>query len=365
VSAALRAVVAGTGFGCVTHVRALRAAGFEVAAVVGRDPERTAERAEAFGVPLALTSFEEALALPGVDAATIATPPATHAELTLAAIAAGKHVLCEKPLARDAAEGRRMLAAAREAGVVHLLGTEFRWDAGQATLARAVAAGAVGEPRLVTVILQVPLLADASAEVPGWWADDAQGGGWLGAHGSQIIDQVRVTAGDFVSVDASLPTLAGPTMRAENAFVVHFELASGAVGVLHSSAADWGPFLVATRVAGTTGTAWIEGVGSTVKVADGDGTRTVPVGDDLPGHGAEPLPEGVVRTAYEHMTAHGLDLGPYTCLATAFHDLINGEPIAPDPAPATFVDGVAAMAVLDAARRSAAERRRVSVEPVD
>jgi predicted dehydrogenase len=358
----LRAVVVGTGFGCVTHVRALRAAGFEVAAVVGRDPERTAERARLFGVPLALTSYEEALALPAIDAVTIASPPHTHCELALAAIAAGKHVLCEKPLARDAAEARRMLAAAKDAGVVHALGTEFRWDAGQATLARAVAAGMVGAPRLVSVMLHVPLLADPASEVPAWWGDGDSGGGWVGAHGSQIIDQVRVTAGEFVAVSASLPSLAGPPMSAENGFLVHFELESGAVGVLQSSAADWGPPLIVTRVAGTTGTAWIEGVGATVKVADQTGTRTVPVGDDLPGHGAEPLPEGVVRTAYERMTAHGLDLGPYSCLTAAFRDRILGKEIAPDPVPATFADGVAAMAVLDAIRQSAAEHRRVLVE---
>jgi predicted dehydrogenase len=360
--APLRAVVVGTGFGCVTHVRALRAAGFDVAAVVGRDAERTKQRAAAFGVPLALTSFDEALALPSLDAVTIATPPHTHCELTLQAIAAGKHVLCEKPLARDAAEARRMLEAAEAAGVVHVVGTEFRWDAGQATLARAVAAGLVGEPRMVTVILDVAMLADPAAEVPDWWADDSAGGGWLGAHGSQIIDQVRVTAGEIVAVDASLPTIAGPPMTAENGFIVHFELASGAVGVLQSTGADWGPPIIVTRVAGSTGTAWIEGVGSTVKVADRNGTRTVEVGEDLPGHGAEPLPKGVVRTAYEQMTAHGLDLGPYSCLTAAFRDLIRGRPIATDPSPATFADGVAAMAVLDAARRSAAERKRVTVE---
>src|SRR5207248_10573052 len=132
------AVVVGTGFGCVTHVRALRAAGFDVKAVVGRDPARTAERARQFGVDGACTSLTEALALEGVDAVTVATPPHTHAALVLEALAAGRHVLCEKPFARDAAEARTVLAAAEQAGVVHLLGTEFRWDAGQATLARAV-----------------------------------------------------------------------------------------------------------------------------------------------------------------------------------------------------------------------------------
>ncbi len=123
----MRVVVFGTGFGCLTHVRALQAAGFEVVALVGRDPAKTQERAATFGIPRALTSVEEALRVEGVDAVTIATPPDTHASIVLAAVAAGRHVLCEKPLARDAAEGRTMLAAAEEAGVVHLLGCEFRF----------------------------------------------------------------------------------------------------------------------------------------------------------------------------------------------------------------------------------------------
>jgi predicted dehydrogenase len=357
-----RVVVAGTGFGCVTHVRALRAAGFEVAAVVGRDPARTAERARIFSVPLGLTSFPEALAIDGVDAVTIATPPHSHCELTLAAVAAGKHVLCEKPLARDAAEARLMLDAAERAGIVHLVGTEFRFDAGQATLARAVASGAVGEPRLATFVLDIPMLADPEAEVPGWWAGSATGGGWLGAHGSQIIDQVRATLGEFEAVSASLPQVAESGMTAENGFVVHVAMRSGAVGILQSTVADWGPPLVVTRVAGTRGTAWIEGVGATVKVADRDGTRTVPVGDDLPTGRADPLPEGAVRSAYEQMTAHGLDFAPYRRLAETFRDLIDGVPVADDPRPATFADGVAVMAVLDAIRRSAAEKAWVAVE---
>ena len=64
-------------------MRALRAAGFEVVGLVGRDPEKTAERAERFEVPSGLTSLDEALALPGVDAVTVATPPHTHASIVL------------------------------------------------------------------------------------------------------------------------------------------------------------------------------------------------------------------------------------------------------------------------------------------
>jgi predicted dehydrogenase len=358
------AIVVGTGFGCFTHVRALRAAGIEVRAVVGTDPEKTAERAGRFDVPLALTSLDEALSLRGVDVITIATPPHTHAELALAAIAAGRHVICEKPFTRDADEGRRVLAAAEHAGIVHLIGTEFRWDPGQAMLARAIADGAVGEPRLATFVLHVPLLADPAAEVPRWWADAADGGGWLGAHGSQVIDQIRVTLGDFEAVSATLPHVGARLMSAEDTFVVHFRLASGAVGILQSTAGDWGPPIVITRVTGSTGTAWIEGVGATVRVADRHGTRTLAVDDSLRAGPAPPLPEGVVRSAYERMISHGLDLGPYTRLAETMRDRILGRTVSTDIAPATFVDGVAHMAVLDAVRRSAAERSWVSVAPV-
>ena len=355
-------VVVGTGFGCVTHVRALRAAGFEVVALVGRDPAKTAARARLFEIPLALTSVDEALGLDHVAAVTIATPPHTHAPIALAAIAAGKHVLCEKPFARDADEGRVVLAAAESAGIVHLLGCEFRWDAGQATLARAVAGGEIGQPRMATVMLHVPLLAAASAEVPEWWADPEQGGGWTGAHGSQIIDQVRVTLGEFESVSASLPHVADRGMAAEDAFLVHFRMRSGAVGVLQSTSGDLGPPIVITRVVGSSGTAWIEGVGSTVRVADAAGTRTLPVSEDLPSGTAPPLPDGLVTTAYERMISHGMDFGPYTRLAEVLLSRIEGRPPPPGPEAATFVDGVRDMAVLDAIRRSAAERATVAVE---
>jgi len=170
-----RVVVVGTGFGCLTHVRAMRAAGFEVVGLVGRDPAKTADRAERFEVPNAVTSLGDALALPGVDAVTVATPPHTHAPIVLEAIAAGKHVVCEKPFARDAAEGQRMLDAAEKAGVVHLLGTEFRWSTGQALAARVIKDGAIGEPRMATFVLHVPLLADPDGELPAWCANAEEG----------------------------------------------------------------------------------------------------------------------------------------------------------------------------------------------
>jgi predicted dehydrogenase len=360
------AVVVGTGFGCITHVRALRAAGFDVVALVGRDPEKTATRAAQFGAGEACTSLAEALRIPGVDAVTIATPPHTHAALALEAIDAGRHVLCEKPFARDMPEALTILEAAERAGIVHMLGTEFRFDRGQAMLARAVSRGMIGEPRLATVMLHVPMLAAADAEVPAWWGDDAQGGGWLGAHGSQVIDQLRMTLGEVASASASLMHLGATATTAEDTFVVQCTMASGATALLQSSAGDWGPMIVETRVAGSTGTAWIDGLGDSVWVADRSGTRQLAVDDDLPPAPGRPppLPEGVLHTAYDHMIAHGLDLVPYTRLAEVFRDAILGRPIPDSPAPATFRDGVAGMAVLDAIRTSAVDGHRVAVEAV-
>ena len=70
-----------------------------------------------------------------------------------------------------------MLAAVEEAGVVHLLGTEFRWSTGQALACRAIHEGIIGQPRLATFMMHVPVLADPAAEVPAWWASAEQGVG--------------------------------------------------------------------------------------------------------------------------------------------------------------------------------------------
>jgi predicted dehydrogenase len=355
----IRAVVVGTSFGVLTHVRALQAAGFEVAALVGRDARKAAERAARFGVPHATTSLAGALALPGVRAVTVATPPHTHAALALEAIRAGKHVLCEKPFARDAREARRMLAAAEKAGVVHLLATEFRFATAQALLARAVAGGLVGRPRLATFLLHAPMLADPKSEVPEWWSDAAAGGGWLGAYAPHLVDQVRTTLGEFEGVSAALPRVAERDWTAEDGFSVRFRLRSGVDGILQSTAADWGPFLAVARIVGSTGSAWTEG--DAVKVADRGGTRTLEVPEDLRLPPPDPPPADLLHTAYDRLHAGGIDLGPFTRLCAVFRDRILGRPVPDDPAPPTFADGVANMAVLDAIRRSAARGGWVAV----
>jgi len=351
--------VVGTGFGCLTHVRAARAAGLAVRALVGRDRQRTAERARRFDVPQACTSLADALAVDGIDAVAVATPPHAHAPIVLEALAGRRHVLCEKPFARDAAEARTMLAAATAAGVVHLLGTEFRFAPAQAVVARAVAQGAIGVPRSATLMLHIPLLADPAGEIPDWWADRTQGGGWLGAHGSHLVDQVRSTLGEFEGVSAGLQCVSERAMTAEDTYTVHFRLRNGVHGVLQSSAAAWGRFFACTQFAGSGGTLWLEG--DEVWLADRAGTRALAVPPDLAVRPPEPPPMEGLGTAYDMMHMSGIDFGPYARLYERFRDLILGRPIPADPVPATFADGVAGMAVLDAIRQSATEGSWVNV----
>ena len=336
----------GTGFGCRVHVPALRAAGFEVVGLVGRDPDRTRRRAERLGVPHPLTDLDRALARPDVAAVSVATPPHAHAAVVVAAAQAGKHVLCEKPFALDSAEATQMLTAAEAAGVTHLVGNEFRFAPERAVIGRAVEQGRLGAVRILSLVSFVPLVADPAARTPPWWFDPAAGGGWLGASGSHVVDQVRAWLGDFEQVSAHLGVVSDRVGVADDSFTVRFRLRSGADGVLQQTAAAWGPMSGVTRLAGTQGSAWIDG--SDAWLADPDGVRRLDVPPDLrlP---EPPIPSDDPRQRFTH-----LELGPFTRLCEALRAGVEGRPQPSGVPLPTFVDGVAAMVVLDAIRSSAA-----------
>ena len=366
VQSAPGAAVVGTGFGVFTHLRALRNAGFEVRALVGRDPAKTRDRARLLQVPRPCTSLAEALSDPRVSVVTIATPPATHAALVLEAVRAGKHVLCEKPFAMNLAEAREMLAAAERAKVVHALGVEFRFTTVHELLRRTIAAGAIGEPRQALFAWLVPFLSDPRAETPEWWQDVARGGGFLGAWGSHLIDQVRVTLGEFAAVSARLQTLSGKAgMTADDSFTAQFRLASGCEGVFVESMAAPGDFFGIVRISGSEGALWIEGVqGEELWVADRKGNKKrVPVPEDLVLPPPVPFPHGdLMQSAYEKAHAFGTDLAPYTRLLQRMRARIEGRALGDSPPLATFRDGVAGQAVMDAMRRSARDESWVKVE---
>ena len=220
---------------------------------------------------------------------SVTTPPHTHAEITSAAIAAGKHVLCEKPFALNLAQARELLSAAERAGVVHFMGNEYRFGTTQESLRRVVASGAIGDPRKAIIIRHRPSLTDPATELPPWWESAADGGGWLGALGSHIIDQVRSTVGEFEAVSAALETLAPRrTMTADDTYTVQFRLVGGCTGILHSSCAIPGPTIATTKISGTGGVAWLEG--DSVMIDVGKGPHEVPDPEDLPRVPPDPPP---------------------------------------------------------------------------
>ena len=95
-----------------------------VYAVCDVDPDRVGELAERLGAK-AFTSFEEVLADPGIDAVDLVTPPFLHAEQTIAAAQAGKHVYCEKPMAHSITEANTMILAHRDAGTTLMVGESY------------------------------------------------------------------------------------------------------------------------------------------------------------------------------------------------------------------------------------------------
>ncbi|MFL5722188.1 MAG: Gfo/Idh/MocA family protein, partial [Chloroflexota bacterium] len=113
------AAVIGTGFIGTVHVEALRRIGVQVHGVLGSTPERGAARASALGVPRAYDSLADLLGDPRDEVVHVTSPNDLHLPQTLEVLAAGRHVICEKPLAMSAAESRRLVDAAAAAGVVN------------------------------------------------------------------------------------------------------------------------------------------------------------------------------------------------------------------------------------------------------
>jgi len=358
----LGVVVAGTSFGCLTHVPALRAAGFVVRGLVGHDAARTRERADILGIEHAGTSLTDALGAPGVDAVSIATPPHTHGPLVLEALAAGKHVVCEKPFAADAAEAERLCDAADAAGVVNLVGHELRWLPANAALEQAVRDELIGPPRLATVIWLAPALAAPGDDAPEWWTDAGSGGGWLGAHGSHVVDHLRATLGEIDAVSGGLTVTSDHAWSADDTYTFRFRTRGGAEGLAQSSYATYGPLTAVTRVSGPLGTVWIEGnvvsPAAEAWIADAAGTRRLPIREDLAWEMPAPLPDALIAglgTKYGRNHATGATIPAYTALARDFRDLILGREVVGPPRPPTFRDGLAHMRVLDAIRRASAD----------
>src|SRR2546429_3222660 len=144
------AAVVGTGFIGVVHVEALRRLGVRVHGVVGSSRERAASRAGGLGLPPAYESYRAMLDDSRVDVVHVTSPNHLHHEHAAAALAAGKHVVCEKPLAMTSAQSSELVELAARSGRVHAVNFNIRFYPVNQHVHGLIAAGELGEIRLVS-----------------------------------------------------------------------------------------------------------------------------------------------------------------------------------------------------------------------
>jgi predicted dehydrogenase len=201
------AAVVGTGFIGAVHVEGLRRLGVQVHGVVGSSQARAAERAAALSLPPAYPSLETMLADPKVEVVHITSPNHLHYPHAAAALAAGKHVVCEKPLAMTSAETGELLRLAQASGLVHAVNFNLRFYPMCRHLHQLVREGGLGDVRLASGhYLQDWLLLDTDWN---WRLDPALGGGLravadIGSHWMDLTS--HVSGQRIVSVMADLKT---------------------------------------------------------------------------------------------------------------------------------------------------------------
>lgn len=186
----LTALVHGSGFAGKGHAEALRDTGVEVVGMVSRTAEVVRAVAEDMGIPYASTNWDDALTELKPDIVAIGTPGGAHYEPLLAAIEAGCHIYCDKPLTAYASQAKDVFKSAERAGIKTAFAASFRYQPHALLAKQLVAQGAIGEPREVESISHYNL----NPLIPwGWSHSIALGGGRLAnnfTHKLSIVEHV-------------------------------------------------------------------------------------------------------------------------------------------------------------------------------
>ena len=216
-----------------------------------------------------------------LDAVLICTPPHLHAEISIASMKRGMHVLCEKPLACTLEEAQRMLAVARESGAILKCGFNHRHHPGIQQARQWFDSGAIGEPMFIRCRYGI-------GGRPGYekeWRADPQivGGGQLMEQGIHAVDLSRWFLGDFAQVFAFTANHFWMTAPLEdNAFAL-YRTARGAVASIHSSLTQWRN-LFSFELFGRDGYIAVEGLGggyATERAALGKRDFTAPFAEEV------------------------------------------------------------------------------------
>lgn len=240
VAQGLRAGVIGLGFIGEVHVRALRAAGATLVGVADATPERSRASAERLGAVWGTNDSQALVTAPDIDVVHICTPNHLHAPLARLAIAAGKHVVCEKPLATTLADARELASSARAAGVVAAVPFIYRYYPMVREARARVHAGSSGPVRLIHGSYLQDWL--SRAEDQNWRVDPRLGGASrtfadIGVHWCDLVE--FVTGHRIVSLASRLTTAVTDRVPdgvgTEDAAMLLFETDQGAVGSLVAS----------------------------------------------------------------------------------------------------------------------------------
>ncbi len=318
--------------------------------LVGRDPAAVKVAADRYGWAEAATDWATVVGRDDIDVVDICTPGHLHAEIALAALAAGKHVLVEKPLANSVAESEAMVAAAGSAAGCSMVGFNYRRVPALALARQLVQEGRIGRVRHVRASYLQDWLVDEEAPMTWRLRRESAGSGVLGDLGSHVVDQLQHILGEpVVSARGHLRTFveqrpggSGPeAVTVDDAAWATLETASGVVASLEVSRMATGRKNgLCLEVFGSAGSLSfdLERLNE-LGVDDGGGTRRVLVTEADHPYLAAWWPPGHVL-GWDHT---------FTSQAADLLTSIAGGP-APTP---SFADGLAVQRVLAAIEDSA------------
>ena len=353
--------IIGLGFGRA-HIPAFQSHGCQVVAVCQRDQAAARKVAERYGVPRVFERWEQMLEQARPDIVVIATPPVLHREIAVEAFAAGCHVLCEKPLAMNAAECRAMIEAATRAKRVGMTGFNWRYTAAMQRFHAMVEAGALG--RLFHVNLRWMGSRGADEDAPATWRmDRAQAGhGAMGDMGVHAIDIIRWHFGEFAAVGAqsgiaypskTVPGV-GKAADAEDYCDVTARLASGALVAFTISRATRGMNQQTIEAYGSDGALEYRLDRATPRWWRGELRHAGKEGDFAP----VKAPAGLPKSAGE---GDAMEVVGKTTIAPLVKRFLAAARRGRSESP-SFEDGMRAQAVLDAVLESiASDGRMVSI----
>lgn len=212
----------------------------EIVAICGRDQERAQARAQRYAIPQVFANYEDMIEHAGLDAVVVAAPDDLHYPITLAALDAGLHVLCEKPLAGSYAEARTLAERAAAKNVKHMTYFSWRWPPAQRYLRDLIVQGFLG--RCYHAEFRF-LHGFSRSHAYEWRLDGNRASGVLGDLGSHLIDLARWYVGDVTRVSADLATHidrqgpnGAPLKPANDSAMLLLRFANGTQGILQCSA---------------------------------------------------------------------------------------------------------------------------------